>query len=91
MHVCSTVQWPGNIPCLSPPPPCPASQMVVTNLHYFGALLDSGKPLFTVEALLSAPEVVLHPLANELFKMLKQATIDIIAWYVHSLCHNFSC
>eukprot|EP00731_Ephydatia_muelleri_P035324 Em0114g8a len=54
-------------------------KMVVTNLHYFGALLDSGKPLFTVEALLSAPEVVLHPLANELFKMLKQATIDIIA------------
>ena len=52
--------------------------MVTTNLQYYYALLLSGKPLFTVEALLSAPEIVLHPHATELFKLMATAMRDVV-------------
>lgn len=53
-------------------------QMVSNNLQYYGTMLQSGKLLFMVEALLSAPEIVLHPHANELFKLMMQATREIV-------------
>ena len=56
--------------------------MVTSNLQYYGTLLQSGKLLFTVEALLSAPEIVLHPHANELFKLMMQATREIVEGWV---------
>ena len=52
--------------------------MVVNNLKYYGALLQSGKLLFTVEALLSAPEIVLHPHANELYKLMTTVMRDMV-------------
>lgn len=52
--------------------------MVVNNLKYYGALLQSGKLLFSVEALLSAPEIVLYPHANELFKVMATVMRDIV-------------
>ena len=52
--------------------------MVLNNLHYYSVLLLSGKVLFTVEALLSAPEIVIHPHANELFKLMLQTMREIV-------------
>ena len=60
--------------------------MVTNNLQYYGTLLQSGKLLFTVEALLSAPEIVIHPHANELFKLMMQAAREIVEGYV--TCSN---
>ena len=53
-------------------------QMVVSNLKYYCALLESGQPLFTVETLLTAPEIVLHPHANELSKMMLSTMKDVV-------------
>lgn len=61
-----------------PSAPYSLPQMVTNNLQYYNILLLSGKPLFTVEALLSAPEIVLHPHASELFKLMVQAMMDIV-------------
>jgi len=53
--------------------------MVLGNLNYLAYnMLGSEKPLFTVETLLSAPEVVLHPPANELCKLMMQAMRDVV-------------
>lgn len=52
--------------------------MVTNNLKYYGALLQSGKVLFSVEALLSTPEIVLHPHASELFKLMTACIRDIM-------------
>lgn len=52
--------------------------MVINNLQYYSALLQSGKLLFSVEALLSAPEIVLHPHANELFKLMVTVMKSIV-------------
>ena len=52
--------------------------MVVNNLQYYNALLLSGTPLFTVEVLLSPPEISLHPHASELFKIMVQAMRDLV-------------
>ena len=65
--------------------------MVTNNLQYYGTLLQSGKLLFTVEALLSAPEIVIHPHANELFKLMMQAAREIVEGYVTCTCNNKKC
>ena len=52
--------------------------MVVSNLSQYHDQLVSGVPLFTVETLLSAPEIVLHPHANELVKMLMAAMREVV-------------
>lgn len=54
--------------------------MVVTNLQFYYSLLSSRKPLFTMQTLLSAPEIVLLPQANELCKMLMATTREIVKW-----------
>ena len=48
----------------------------LANLAY--RMLGSSQPLFTVETLLSAPEVVLHPPANELCKLMTQAMREVV-------------
>ena len=48
----------------------------LANLAY--RMLGSSVPLFTVETLLSAPEVVLHPPANELCKLMTQAMREVV-------------
>ena len=57
-------------------------QMVTNNLRYYDTLLLSGRPLFTVEALLSPPEIILHPHASELFKLMTQAMLEVVEGYV---------
>ena len=52
--------------------------MVVSNLSQYLDQLVSGRPLFIVEALLSAPEIVLHPHANELVKLLMAAMREVV-------------
>ncbi len=52
--------------------------MVVTNLEYYLCVLVSRTPLFTVETLLSAPEIVLHPHANELCKIMMVAMREVV-------------
>ena len=56
--------------------------MITSNLEYYNKLLLSDKALFTVEALLSAPEIVLHPHASELFKLMVQALREVVETYV---------
>ena len=53
-------------------------QMVISNLRYLNSLLLCGRPLFSVETLLSKPEIVLHPPVNELFKLMVQAMRDAV-------------
>ena len=55
--------------------------MVVTNLQYYYNLLTSGVPLFTIETLLSAPEIVLYPHANELYKTMMIAMREVVERY----------
>lgn len=55
--------------------------MVLNNLQYYGAMLQSGRLLFSVEALLSTPEIVLHPHATELFKLMSTVMRDIVEGY----------
>ena len=52
----------------------------LVNLAY--RMLGSSQPLFTVVTLLSAPEVVLHPPANELCKLMTQAMREVVEGYV---------
>ena len=59
-------------------PSSSSPQMVVSNLSQYHDQLVSGVPLFTVETLLSAPEIVLHPHANELVKMLMAAMREVV-------------
>ena len=58
--------------------------MVVTNLEYYLSLLVSKTPLFTVESLLSAPEIVLHPHANELCKIMMVAMREVVDRYQYT-------
>ncbi|XP_014779882.1 dynein axonemal heavy chain 10 isoform X2 [Octopus bimaculoides] len=53
-------------------------KMMTNNLKYFNYLVTSPKPLFYIEALLAAPEVILHPSANDIFNMTMQAFRDCI-------------
>ena len=60
-------------------------QMVNSNLANLAyRMLGSSVPLFTVETLLSAPEVVLHPPANELCKLMTQAMREVVEGLVFS-------
>lgn len=51
--------------------------MVMNNLRYYKNMLVSGTILFSVEAMLSSPEIVLHPHANELLKLMTRVMRDI--------------
>ena len=70
---------------------CCSPQMVTNNLRYYDTLLQSGRPLFTVEALLSPPEIILHPHTNELFKLMTQAMLEVVEGYVVVCSSDVSC
>ena len=55
--------------------------MIITNLTYYQNQLISGQPLFTVETLFSAPEIVLYPHANELCKIMMTAMREVVERY----------
>ena len=53
-------------------------QMVTRNLRSFLTKLQSKQPLFQVETILSAPEIVLNPSAGEIFKITLQTVRDSV-------------
>ncbi|XP_060580911.1 dynein axonemal heavy chain 10-like isoform X1 [Ruditapes philippinarum] len=53
-------------------------KLVLNNLKRFEIALRSEKPLFQVETLLAAPDVVLHPQANEVYKLTLQCVRDCV-------------
>ena len=62
--------------------------MVKKNLQRFNASLQGDMPLFQVETLLAAPDVVLHPQANEVYKVTLQCVRDSVEGYVLCVCNS---
>lgn len=56
--------------------------MVTRNLQLFNGQLQSKQPLFQIETVLSAPEIVLSPPANEIYKLIMQSVRDMVEGYV---------
>ncbi|XP_072163343.1 dynein axonemal heavy chain 10-like [Diadema setosum] len=54
------------------------TKMVLKNLTEFSAALVADKPLFQIEAMLSAPEIILAPAANEIYKLSMQCVRDCV-------------
>lgn len=48
------------------------------NLQFFSAAVVGGVPLFQAETSLSAPEIVLIPNANEIYKLTMQSVRDCL-------------
>lgn len=57
---------------------CVFIQLILENLKAFNTAVTSDKPLFQVETLLAAPDVVLHPAANEVYKLTLQCVRDCV-------------
>ena len=55
-------------------------QFVSKNLKNFIGQIQSNQPIFQVETVLSAPEIVLLPPASELYKLLLQTVRDTVEW-----------
>ena len=53
-------------------------QLILNNLRKFEIALRAEKPLFQVETLLAPPDVVLHPQANEVYKLTLQCVRDCV-------------
>ncbi|XP_006149290.1 dynein heavy chain 10, axonemal [Tupaia chinensis] len=45
------------------------TKLILKNLHSFNSLILGNVPLFQTETILTAPEIILHPNANEIDKM----------------------
>nr|XP_015221526.1 PREDICTED: dynein heavy chain 10, axonemal [Lepisosteus oculatus] len=54
------------------------TKMVLRNLQTFGNALVEKVPLFQIETILSAPEIVLHPNGNEIYKLTMQCVRDCL-------------
>ncbi|ELU10552.1 hypothetical protein CAPTEDRAFT_221643 [Capitella teleta] len=54
------------------------TRLIVDNLKTYNSAVISDKPLFQVETLLAAPDVVLHPAANEIYKLTLQCVRDCV-------------
>ncbi|XP_041455872.1 dynein heavy chain 10, axonemal-like [Lytechinus variegatus] len=54
------------------------TRMVIRNLSEFNHDLVTNKPLFQIEAMLSAPEIILAPAANEIYKLTMQCVRDLV-------------
>ncbi|EDV22455.1 uncharacterized protein TRIADDRAFT_50643 [Trichoplax adhaerens] len=54
------------------------TKMVINNLRAFNACLSGKTPLFQIDAILSAPEIVLSPPANDIHKLMVQAVRDVV-------------
>lgn len=52
--------------------------MIVRNLKYFNSLICGSRPIFHIDTLLAAPDVVLHPAANDVYKMVLQSVRDCV-------------
>lgn len=54
------------------------NKLILNNLRKFEIALRTEKPLFQVETLLAPPDVVLHPQANEVYKLTLQCVRDCV-------------
>ncbi|XP_070572584.1 dynein axonemal heavy chain 10-like isoform X2 [Ptychodera flava] len=54
------------------------TKLISRNLAAFSDAITSEKPLFQIEAMLSAPEIILSPAANEIYKLLMQCVRDCV-------------
>ncbi|XP_076453104.1 dynein axonemal heavy chain 10-like [Babylonia areolata] len=54
------------------------TKLIITNLNRFNNQLTGSKALFQVDTLLAAPDVVLHPQANEVYKLTLQCVRDAV-------------
>ena len=53
-------------------------QLILENLKVFNTSICTDQPLFQVETLLAAPDVVLHPAANDVYKYTLTCVRDCI-------------
>ena len=53
-------------------------QMVTKNLQQFNQQLHAHQAMFQIETVLSAPEIVLSPPANEIYKLIMQSVRDMV-------------
>lgn len=56
-------------------------QMVLNNLNAFNTAISTQKALFQVECVLAPPDVIMHPAANEVFKLTFQCVRDCSETY----------
>ncbi|MEE6504167.1 hypothetical protein FKM82_005082, partial [Ascaphus truei] len=68
------------------------TKMIIKNFQAFNGVLLGEVPLFQAETILSAPEIILHPNANEIYKMTVQCirgcvetTKGFVRW-MHGTC-----
>ncbi|KAG9262045.1 dynein heavy chain 10, axonemal [Astyanax mexicanus] len=54
------------------------TKMVLKNLQVFNTALMGSTPLFKIETILSAPEIVLHPKSNDVYKLMMQSVRDCL-------------
>ncbi|XP_062874230.1 dynein axonemal heavy chain 10 [Trichomycterus rosablanca] len=54
------------------------TRMALKNLHVLNSALTGSTPLFQIEAVLSAPEIVLLPKSNEVYKLIMQCVRDCV-------------
>lgn len=64
-------------------------QMIINNLMLFSSAIKANVPLFQVESLLAPPDVVLHPQANEVYKLTLQCVRDCVEGWVPYEIINF--
>ncbi|XP_063051673.1 dynein axonemal heavy chain 10 [Engraulis encrasicolus] len=53
-------------------------KMVLWNIQMFNSALLGNVPLFQIETILSAPEIMLHPKSNEVYKLIMQCVRDCV-------------
>ncbi|XP_035641685.1 dynein axonemal heavy chain 10 [Oncorhynchus keta] len=54
------------------------TKMVLRNIHTFNMAMMGNTPLFQIETILSAPEIVLHPKNSEVYKLIMQCVRDCV-------------
>ncbi|XP_074640231.1 dynein axonemal heavy chain 10-like [Tubulanus polymorphus] len=53
-------------------------KLIISNLQKFNTAITGKQPLFEVQTLLAVPDVVLHPSANEMYKLTVQCVRDCV-------------
>ena len=59
--------------------------MILENLKSFSQALCANQPLFQIETLLAAPDVIFHPSASEVYKLILQCVRDCVEGYIFLL------
>ncbi len=54
------------------------TKLITRNMTEFNNAVTSNKPLFQIDAMLSAPEIILAPAANEIYKLTMQSVRDCV-------------